>query len=212
MRYMRGLKLSTKITAFLVFSLAISSLLMTVSPRPASAEGPLLHSVRCLVRTVLLTNCKTAPAAEQQAPATAPVQNSSQPPAQTAPAQTQPSVPQQSSTPPEGELTVPEPVALPTGEVLAPTGVVTTNANLGTGHGIQQSEYVAYFNKFSPYAIVGAQQAAEAKVPLRQSAEGWKIFGTAWYWWGVVLLAVILILPPVRRGILSKLSALSKNQ
>lgn len=38
-------------------------------------------------------------------------------------------------------------------------------------------------------AILGATIQA----PLQPSAEGWKVFGIAWYWW-VVVLALIVIL------------------
>ncbi len=213
MRDMREFKLSTKIPAFLVFSLAASLLVATVIPRPVSAEAPLLHSVRCLVRTVLLSDCKpvstTSPAPAPQSQPTAPQQN----PAPTQPATAAPS---QQSKPsateyPEVPIIPLEPIALPDGEILAPNGIVATSPTLSTGYGIEQSEYVAYFNEFSPYAVAGAQQVAEASTPLRQSTEGWKIFGAAWYWWGLALVVAVLALPSVRKEILRKMSALSKN-
>lgn len=38
-------------------------------------------------------------------------------------------------------------------------------------------------------AVLGAT----IRAPLQSSAEGWKIFGIAWYWWVVMIAAIIAL-------------------
>lgn len=219
MRALRGLIQGTKVTAFLVLSLGVSSILTISDSRPASAESPsLLGTVRCLVRTVLLTDCPKlgtpAPVVTPQpiapsSPSKAPAQPANQTPSQPAPSRTNGTTPRGSQTtvaPEADEVTMPDTTLKEYDEVKKP---VTEPGAYATD--IKNAENLAYFNNYSPYAVAGAKTEAAASLPVQRTSEGWRIFGIAWYWWGIVILLVVTILFSVRRKILRKTSVLPSS-
>jgi hypothetical protein len=99
------------------------------------------------------------------------------------------------------EITLPEAITTPT------TSLTTTQSKPRTVVG--NAEYLAYFNTYSPYAVAGERQAAEASAPVARTSDGWKVFGVAWYVWVIAALAISGIILSVRRSILRKHSVLS---
>lgn len=225
MRILRGVGLRSKLIMFLVLSLSTASLVTVSAPRPASAEGPLTNTVRCLVRTVLLTSCSPIWTPAPTAPPAAPVAPSPQPPSPepqpTAPASPGVSSGQTAQVAPrqgiQGDIAqggaALEPIEMPEEIIAKPEEIKPPVPTYGTNNRIQESDYVAYFNKYSPYAVAGAkQQASVAEVPLERSAEGWRILGVAWYWWAIVAVAIVAAIPTARQKILRNISVLSKSQ
>lgn len=207
MRQLREFSKGLKVTTFLLLAIATASTATLMTPRPANAEGPLLGTVRCLVQTLLLTDCSRqqtpAPAPTQPAPSSPSTAQPAQAPQQTAPAQQQTPVapiPQDEAI--DAQLEMPLEVV---SEQVSTTKPIFSSVGTNT---IQRSEYVAYFNKYSPYAVLGAQQQSEASMPFSQSSEGWKIFGIPWYFLGIIFAPLLLILPSVRRPLLRKFSVL----
>lgn len=204
MSVLRGIQPIVKVTGVFVFVLIAASTLTILTPRPTHAEGFLLGTVRCLVRTVLTAECQKP----QTTPAPAPSErastqsNSSQTPSQPpAPAGgTKEGVP--IDVEPIAPLD-PEAAALPA--VPDVQGVQTTAANR-----LDESEYIAYFNAHSPYAVEG--QAAASEAVIQAGPDGWKIFGVAWYWWGLVVAACVGIFASVKYRFFSKASVLLKGR
>src|SRR4051812_39116786 len=87
MRVMRGFQQGTKVTMFLLLALSAATIMTISSPRPTMAEGPLLGTVRCLLRSLLTGECQKyeQPATVTPAPSSSPAASSgstSQPAAQ----------------------------------------------------------------------------------------------------------------------------------
>ena len=211
MRILRGDNQLKRIPVFFVAALATASLFVTVTPRPTHAEGYLVPTVRCLVNTVFLQKCRPA---QTPAPETTPAPSQTPAPTQTPPAEQSSNGASSQASPRTYTPVAPvndaplDPIELPEGMVTTPEPVKQPTTYYLGNQRIPESEYVAYFNKYSPYAVAGAQQEGMAEVPVARSAEGWKVFGIAWYWWGIVGVAIALFVPSARRGILRKLSAL----
>ena len=214
MRILRGFEKGTRVTIFLTFALITASSLTIFSPRPASAEGPLLGTVKCLVRTVLLSQCPTtttpAPSTPPSSPAPSPAPTPSTPVEQSQSAQQSPASKTQATERPSQvrQFDTIEPIQTS----LAPYEDINATAALRASQGrIKESDYVAYFNQYSKYAVASAEQPASIEAPIAQSAEGWKILGIAWYWWGAIVVISSGILFSVRKGFLRRNSVLSKT-
>ncbi len=206
MRILRALQPMTKVTVVFVLALTTATTLIIATPRPAQAEGFLLDTVRCLVRTVLVAGC---PAEPTSAPAPA---SSSQPTTQeAAPA----SGGSSTGTPQAHTKRSYAPVE--TAPITAPDTSVEAYPTLqevarpGSGDRMTEAEYIAYFNAHSPYAVQGAQHAASGEAGLVQAGpEGWKLFGVAWYWWGIAAAFIFALFLSVKHGILRRNSVLSE--
>lgn len=190
MQNLRGVKLSTKVTAFLILVLGAASSLTLIHPQPVNAEGYLFGKVRCVVQTVFSRDCekKVQPATEapQQGGTTSntpstPAQNSG-----TAPAGGTQATPAPAGSASLEPIEIPEEMQVSYAELELPkVTLVTYNSSLN------ESEYSTYFNTFSPYAVAGAHTtAASSEAPVQRSAEGWKLFGIAWYWWAIAGVAI----------------------
>ncbi len=190
MQILRGAKLSTKFTAFLFLALSTAFSLALIHPQPVNAEGHLFGKVRCVVRTVFNKDCQNK---TQQPVAEAPHQGGVTSGGST-------NAGQQPGTPPAGSTeTAPpvngaalEPIEIPeelqvSYATLELPEVVPTTSN----RPLNESEYAAYFDTFSPYAVAGAKTTAITEnAPVQRSAEGWLVLGVAWYWWLIVGLVV----------------------
>ena len=208
MRVLRGLQPVTKVTVVFLLALNTASTFVIATPRPAQAEGFLLDTVRCLVRTVLVEGCRTAPA-PAPTPSPAPQSNGNAAPP---PASSNNTSSEQASTPsasrtysaPSSFETITPPEAstsaYPTIEEVERPGVNPADR-------LSESEYVAYFNAYSPYAVQGAQTADDSVV--QASPEGWKLFGIQWYWWGLAAAFIFALFLSVKYGILRRPSVLS---
>lgn len=204
MRVLRVFKQILKPTLYATIAFGVATILTISSSRPAAAEGYLLDTVRCLVRTVLLTQCPpgqqvpavtpTAPAAPSEAPAqeAAPTTAQAQPRAATT---TQP-VSQAGSVGAVGGLDVPI-ASLASYKPASPTAGV---AQYPTSRG---ADYLAMFNTSSRYAVLGAEN--QAATGFERTGEGWKIAGIAWYWWGIGLLVAAIGFVSVKKLKLSKI-------
>lgn len=199
MRILRGSIWGSKVTVFMVLPLLVASVMTMSSPRPASAEGPLLGTVRCLLGTLLAGQCRpvaptspTPPASPAQPTAPAPSTGSGSAAPQ-APA-TQPS---NESKKRQVQPIQAEPMPMPE-EIPAPVlPVEPTGEEASAGVAMSNADHLAFFNKYSKYAVAGAQQEAAAATPVERSDEGWRIFGVAWYWWGIGAIV------PVGLGVLT---------
>ncbi len=217
MRILRGFEKGTRVTIFLTFALITASSLTIFSPRPASAEGPLLGTVKCLVRTVLLSQCPTtttpAPSTPPSSPAPSPAPSSAPTPStpveQSQSAQQSPASKTQATERPSQvrQFDTIEPIQTS----LAPYEDIDATTLRTSQVRIKESDYVAYFNQYSKYAIAGAEQPASIEAPITQSTEGWKILGIAWYWWGAIVVISSGIFFSVRKGFLRRNSVLSKT-
>lgn len=214
MRILRGFEKGTRVTIFLTFALITASSLTIFSPRPASAEGPLLGAVKCLVRTVLLSQCPTTttpvPSTSVPSPAPSPASAPPQPVEQSQPVQ-QSQRPNTQATERSSQARQFDTIE-PIQTSLAPYEDINATAALRASQGrIKESDYVAYFNQYSKYAVAGAEQPASIEAPIAQSAEGWKILGIAWYWWGAIVVILSGIFLSVKKGFLRRSSVLSKT-
>lgn len=211
MHTLRGLTRGTKLTVFILLAFGIASLLTISHSRPTYAESPsLLGTVRCVLRTVLLASCQ---------PAVAPTNDSGAPTSSTpsnSPTPVQPSpsnAPASSPSSTHSTATVPvqsQEVALPEQTIAPYPDMQQVAADAPASQPLPQSDYFAYFNAYSPYAVKGAQAAA-APIPIQQSSEGWKLFGVAWYWWGITIAAMVVIFTSVRRHYLRRTSVLREG-
>lgn len=205
MRTLRGILQSRKLTLYILLPLLASSILTIMNSRSTYAESPsLLGTVRCLVRTVLSVECPSMVT-------TAPAQSSSSTPQQSqAPAPSS----QTSATKSAQESTKTPPV---TGEtVILPEQTIAEYEKIeqipdsrASSPRIPESEYVAYFNQYSPYAVAGAQDQKVA--PVEQTSEGWRLLGVAWYWWAAGVLIIFTIFLSVKRQNLRKSSVLPEG-
>ncbi|MGH7217840.1 MAG: hypothetical protein ACREGE_00120 [Candidatus Microsaccharimonas sp.] len=196
MQILRGVKVSTKLTAFLLLALGTASSLAIIHPQPVNAEGYLFGTVRCVVRTVFNRECeKKAPPVAEEPRQDTPTPNGSG----TAAPQQQAGTPaggQQTPAYNSGGGTAVEPIEIPE-ELL--TGYkefeLPAARTVTAGERVDESEYTAYFNTFSPYAVAGAHTtAAINEAPVQRSAEGWKLFGIAWYWWAIAGLVIVVMI------------------
>lgn len=205
MRILRGIQPIANVTAVFVLVLATASSLVIVSPQPTSAEGFLLGTVRCLVRSVLTGECqKVAPSAQQPAPAPAQPSTPSEPAPQSSP---QPEKDQTSLNAPVKQPNF-VPIETPEPQQVMPVPVAGT-AVAGSSR-IPESEYVAYFNAHSPYAAQDVQ-GASVIAPIERSSEGWRLFGVAWYVWVGFIVLAMGGFATVRHGFLRRKSVLSKG-
>lgn len=204
MDILRGSVTATKVTLYIVLALIAAVFITVIHPRPTSAEGSLLGNVRCLVRTVLLTECKPVEVvvpAPTPAPAPAPVasapsaSSSGSQPAATSSSRTQNN---RATVVTTEELAAPEPILVNVPIVEKPAVATSSYARMSG------SEYLAYFNTYSKYAVAGAQQQAASSAPVARTGEGWRIIGIAWYWWGITVLLTAVIFASVRRNFLRK--------
>lgn len=202
----------TKVALFLLFALSIATIMTISSPRPASAEGPLLGTVRCLVRTVFLTDCRpaeTSPQTNTPTPSSdgASGQTSSNP--QTQAGSTQSGAGRSSSGAPKAySAPLEKPIVAPIEAVSIPQSAQPTTVRTSSYANMSDAEYLAYFNKYSKYAVAGAQQEAAVAAPVERTGEGWRFFGIAWYWWGAAVLLLATVFLSVRHKVLRKSSVL----
>lgn len=197
----------SKVALFLLFALS-SAFIMTISTsRAASAEGPLLGTVRCLVQSVLLTNCQsqskpTQPSASpksSQSSSSNTSANTANQPSQTSRAQA-PTPPATYAPLPEDMVASAEPIS---------NVPVTSSPSTGSAYAnMSKAEYLAYFNKYSKYAVAGAQDEAVVPVPVERTGEGWRFFGIAWYVWLFAAVFIGAIFYSVRQRFFRKSSAL----
>lgn len=204
MRILRSAQQGTKVAMFLLLALGFSSLVTLSISRSTYAERSLLGTVRCLVRTVLWVKCPTtkpAPTEQSTAKPETPRQTQSETSASTSEGSAQSAV--DAPMPPvTDKVELPEKITAP-----QPTIPKVTDAP-GQGERMTNAEYLAYFNTYSPYAVAGAHDEAPT-VPLQRSAEGWQVFGVAWYWWAVGILGAVSAFLSVKYAILRKSSVLS---
>lgn len=190
MRTLRGNVFGTRVSAFLLLVL-VSAVTMTISDsRPSYAESPsLLGTVRCVVRTVLLTDC------QKETPVTEPAQVSN------------PSTPAQGGSQSSSGKTTAE-SSLPTSQskgsfvptagnadVPLPEQPATMSPDIRTEPTEREvaydtADHLAYFNTYSRYAVAGQETSAE--VPVAMSEEGWRVFGVSWYWWTLIISAIVV--------------------
>lgn len=194
MQILRGAKLSTKFTAFLLLALGTASSLALVHPQPVNAEGYLFGKVRCVVQTVFNRECekKVQPVAEE------PRQGDTTSNGSTGTVQNSGATPAGGTNTAQGsadDATL-EPIEIPEELQVSYTELELPKATLVKNSSLDESEYAAYFNTFSPYAVAGAHTVAVAdESPVQRSADGWRLFGIAWYWWafaGVAMGALIV--------------------
>jgi hypothetical protein len=197
----------SKVALFLLFALS-SALIMTIStPRAASAEGPLLGTVRCLVRSVLLTDC------QPQRGSTRPSEpsNAAQPSSSNAKTNTAAKSDKAKGAPTpsreEAYAPLPETMAMPSEPSGSMPGIPSPTATSAYAD-MTKAEYLAYFNKYSKYAVAGAHDEAAAPVPVERTGEGWRFFGIAWYWWALAGVFIGAIIYAVRQRFLRKSSVL----
>lgn len=197
----------SKVTLFLLFVLS-SAFIMTIStPRSASAEGPLLGTVRCLVQSVLLTNCQPKSSSPQpSAPAESSSPSTSENPA---PA----SSPTHETNSPKGAATQQTYMPLPKNTIASDVPVsispVTPSPTAASAYAnMTKAEYLTYFNKYSKYAVAGAHDEAAAPIAIERTGEGWRFFGIAWYWWGLMGIIGAMLFYVIRQSFLRKSSVL----
>jgi hypothetical protein len=190
-----------KIISFLLAGLSIALISSASLPQPVHAEGFLSQTVRCLVQTLLFTDCQRQPA----------------PSAPTAsPAQTQPSEPGASSNSgsPSGSVSKSASPQQPISHVQPPAALQPqtlpdmTEASPEMYVTPQTLNYVAYFNMYSKYATHQGEGASN--LFIEPSREGWKVAGIAWYWWAVILIGLTGIIMYTRHWRVRRSSALSK--
>ena len=205
MRTLRGIFKGTHVTIYILLPLALASILITTGSRSTYAESPtLLGTVRCAVRTLLWVECPaTTPSTTQQAPASTP---QPAPESQPAPTPATTSAPTKSAPAKVGG----EEVAQPDQTIAPYSGIEQISSVAATSPRIQENEYVAYFNQYSPYAVAGAHDQQTA--PIERTNEGWRLLGVAWYWWVAALLVAIMIFTSFKRLNLRKSSVLSGGQ
>jgi hypothetical protein len=208
-----------KIT-FVLFAFVLSITITIATPRPTYAEGPLLGTVRCVLKTVLLQRCQPAQTPPNVTPAPEPTPPKGSGAEPSSPSTTnkpaQPSSPDASSggtqvnpTPArsssnvaqEGEIALPKETA-----EMAPA-VKGAAALHASGASLTDADYMTFFNTYSRYAT-DAQPRQLSAAPLETSSEGWKILGVAWYWWVALGLLGVAIFTSIKSYALRKSSSL----
>jgi len=207
MRILRGDIRGIQVTAFLALVLVTSSLIVFSSPRPTHAEGPLLGGARCLLQALLLGRCTTDSSKPSTSSPVSPSTNSLAPGqsgsgGDASSAGRAPSNSSRPYIPPAGAE-----VPLPDTTIASYPKLEQLTARRPSNAKMDQSEYLAYFNAYSPYAV---QRTSEEQVVVRTS-DGWRLLGISWYWWGAAVVAGLAILLSVRRRFLRKSSVLSKS-
>ena len=180
---LRGVRIYVFILATISFSL-VGSL---IHPQPASAEGFLGKTVRCVVGGLLLfTDCRT-PAEQAPAPTSTPPAAEPQAAAPASPSATQPSPSRPQASPQSSAVEIQlaplenfEPVveaatvpALPSASHRSPSQPELTS--------------FAMANIYTPKTeTLGVSTSA-----FEPSSEGWRIAGVSWFWWLLGIGAVI---------------------
>lgn len=206
---------------FVLFAFVLSITITIATPRPTYAEGPLLGTVRCVLKTVLLQRCKPA----QTPPSVAPPPEqppqkggggASQPSSPSTDTPTQPASPNTSSgraqtpvAPVGSSSSAPQEVTIEAPREAAEMAPAVKGAAAphASGASLTDADYMTFFNTYSRYATA-AQPRQVSAAPLETSSEGWKVLGIAWYWWGAAGLLGIAILTSVKSHSLRKSSTL----
>lgn len=200
---MRALNLSlrgVKVTTFLSVGLMVALVSPVIFARPTHAEG-LLPAVKCLVQTLLLSQC-SQPVQTNTAP-TQQTQNQVAQPSSSAPSSGTSTQPENSGGAVTHSPMASEPVALETPPQI--TNVPTVTAP--TAQLPHSSDYVAFFNTSSKYA--SPQGGGGGNAFIQASQEGWKVGGLAWYWWIAIIAAITGIISYIRHLYIRRLSVLS---
>jgi len=207
---LRGIQKGRKVTLFLFLVLVSASSLVLINSRPSYAESPsLLGTVRCVLRTVLLTECAPSDTPAPLAPTPAPAPSSPSPAQSPSSGSTANASSAQAatSTPAAGAVAGAQDVALPDTALTNYPNIRSLTPASSTGYALNDSNYLAYFNSYSPYALAAGQEAAASGL-VEASADGWKILGVAWYWWVVAAALLVAFITSVRRMILRRASVL----
>ncbi len=204
MHTLRGILQSRKLTLYILLPLLAASILTIMNSRSTYAESPsLLGTVRCLVRTVLSVECPSMVTTAPAQPSNTPQQSQAPAPSSQTPATK--SAQESTKTPPvTGET-----VTLPEQTIAEYEKIEQIPHSRASSPRIPESEYVAYFNQYSPYAVAGAQDQKVA--PVEQTSEGWRLLGVAWYWWAAGVLIIFTIFLSVKRQNLRKSSVLPEH-
>ena len=210
MRKLRGLYQGRNVTLFLFLVLATASSLAFINSRSSYAESPsLLGTVRCAVRTVLLTDC---PPVAPQAPASqgtpAPAQSNGT--ASQTPAQSNRQAPTTNEGNAQEAPVGSETLTTPDTTLASYQAIENIPHANSVGYAINDSNYLAYFNAYSPYARSDGNGVSTSAV-VEASSDGWKVLGIAWYWWLVAAVLVAVIIASLRKIKLSKTSILSEG-
>jgi hypothetical protein len=205
MQNLRGVKLSTKLIAFLFLVLGTASSLALVHPQPVNAEGYLFGKLLCTVRVLINRDCEPAAPKAETPPSTSGSTGGANGPS-----------PQKPSTTTNTPQTAPantggaqlEPVKIPEELLVEYTELELPRAHIATPTTKPDaSQQAAYFNTYSPYAVEGAQAvAATNEAPVQRTTEGWRLFGVTWYWWVIVGLAIGLLAASGRNMLKTRLS------
>lgn len=189
MRILRDIQPVAKVTAVFILALSTATIFTLVSPRAAHAEGFLLPTVRCVVQTVLVDGCQPSSQAPAQDAPTQQNQAASSTQSSSTSSQQSSGAPKQ-STPVSGSYFEPIPES---GGGSLPEIKEAPSTQLSNVSHIDESEYVAYFNAYSKYAVQRAQAAPFGGEVLQAGPEGWKVMGIAWYWWLLGLSAPVAV-------------------
>lgn len=178
---LRGVKLG-----IITLSILSASFLgVLVQPQPVRAEGFLSRTIDCVFGVLKLQDCRTSPsnAPKQTAPKKQDQQNQTQ-------QQTQTTQTDKTTTQDKPEVTpiskdhipgdVKEIQPLPR-NVTRPSGVAQQNAR--TASPSNQRSFI------DQNGVLGIQATADKPA----TAEGWYIFGVAWYWWLVVIGGILTL-------------------
>lgn len=208
MGYLHSVQPQTKYALLLLLALAIAAAITVFHPRSASAEGSLLDTARCLVRGVLQVGCQKQPAPQSsvQSERVSPSSSNGGPAGESSATTTPPSTQSRQRT--TTHSTAPIVAPLPVQELVAKTPIVDAMPAIPQGKTrIDESQFVAYFNAFSPYAVQGAATQKPQQL-VERTAEGWKIAGVPWYGWASVAGLVGMTVYGVRRFLISRGSVL----
>lgn len=208
MRALRGVQPIVKVAIVFLLALSTSLAFTLLHPRSAHAEGFLLDTVRCLVRTVLVDRCRGAEVPPSTAAPTTP-SNTKESSSGSRSSASDSGAPQ----PRQQQLPVvySEPLALPDATAADYPELQQVSWGEAVGEGrLSGAEYVAYFNKYHYYAAENERTVANGGAIVQAGPEGWKLFGVAWYWWGLAVVALGGIFASVRQRNLRNHSVLSK--
>lgn len=207
MRTLRGFLQGKILIVYIVVPALLASSLVIINSRPSFAESSsLLRTVRCVVRTVLWVECpkNVTSSTQQPAPTQAPQPANPTPPPAATPSNTS-SIPVNTSS----KVQVQE-VSAPNQTLAQYEPLEQVPVTASTTSRMSESEYVAYFNRYSPYAVAAAQTMKPA--PVERTSEGWRLFGTAWYWWGILAAIGFVLFFAFKHNVLRKRSVLPKAE
>jgi pyruvate/2-oxoglutarate dehydrogenase complex dihydrolipoamide acyltransferase (E2) component len=176
---------------FILTSISLSLFFSVIPSQPASAEGFLFKTVRCVVGGLLGSDCQTAPT---PAPTPAPAPST---PAPAEPQPANPSQPQQSA--PSATQPQAAPVRKPANTQLnemAPINIdMPQTSELpalpATRRDSVQASTIEY--AFANRGVFGQNTtSAQTDQPAFQpSREGWRILGISWYWWAAGIGVIV---------------------